>query len=174
MLTIFATPKPFAGHIALIQRNAIRSWTLLRPACDIVLMGNEEGVAETAAEFGVRYIPDVARNTFGTPIVSDLFKKAQETSSRNLFCYVNSDIILTSDFIQAVQRVVHQKSRFLLVGHRWNFDLKEPLEFESHWEEKLRHRVREHGTLAFAFSIDYFVFPRDLFREIPPFAIGRP
>ena len=34
--------------------------------------------------------------------------------------------------------------------------------------------MREHGTLAFAFSIDYFVFPRDLFREIPPFAIGRP
>ena len=51
MLTIFAVPKPFRGHIGVIQRNAIRSWTLLRPACDIILMGNEEGIAEIAAEF---------------------------------------------------------------------------------------------------------------------------
>src|SRR5712691_10486867 len=66
MLTIFATPKPFRGHIAVIQRNAIRSWTLLRPACEIILMGNDGGTADIAAEFGVRYVPDVARNTLGT------------------------------------------------------------------------------------------------------------
>src|SRR5215510_12506337 len=65
MLTIFATPKPFRSHIAVIQRNAIRSWTLLRPACEIILMGNDEGTAEIAAEFGLRYVPDIARNTFG-------------------------------------------------------------------------------------------------------------
>ena len=60
MLTIFATPKPFRGHIAVIQRNAIRSWTLLRPACEIILMGNDEGTAEIAAEFGVRHVPEIA------------------------------------------------------------------------------------------------------------------
>ena len=31
-LTIFAVPKPFEGHIDVIQRNAIRSWQRLRPA----------------------------------------------------------------------------------------------------------------------------------------------
>jgi hypothetical protein len=30
-LTIFAVPKPFEGHIGMIQRNAIRSWKGLRP-----------------------------------------------------------------------------------------------------------------------------------------------
>ena len=150
MLTIFAVPKPFRGHIGVIQRNAIRSWTLLRPACDIILMGNEEGIAEIAAEFGLQHVPDVARNSFGTPLVSDLFKQAQQLSGRNLFCYVNSDIILMSDFAGAVQRVVDQKSRFLFVGHRLNIDRKEPLELESDWEEKLRQRVSEQGTLAFS------------------------
>jgi hypothetical protein len=174
MLTIFATPKPFRGHIAVIQRNAIRSWTLLRPACEIILMGNDEGIAEIAAEFGLRYVPDVARNTLGTPLVSDLFKQAQQLSVSNLFCYVNSDIILMSDFMQAIQRVVDQKSRFLLVGHRWNLDLKETLEFKSDWEEKLRSQVKKFAMLAPMNAIDFFVFPRGLLGDLPPFAVGRP
>ena len=174
MLTIFATPKPFRGHIAVIQRNAIRSWTLLRPACEIILMGNDEGTAEIAAEFGLRHVPDIARNTFGTPLISDLFKQAQQLSVNNLFCYVNSDIIFMSDFMQAVQRVVDQKSRFLLVGHRWNLDIKEVLDFPSDWEEKLRNQVKTLATLAGVTSIDFFVFPRGLLGEMPPFAIGRP
>ena len=174
MLTIFATPKPFRGHIAVIQRNAIRSWTLLRPACEIILMGNEEGIAETAAEFGLRHVPDVARNSFGTPLVSDVFQQAHLLSSRNLFCYVNSDIILMSDLMRAIERVIDQKKRFLFVGHRWNLDVKEPLEFESDWEGKLRSQVKKHGRLAPAYFIDFFVFPRGLLGEIPPFAIGRP
>jgi hypothetical protein len=106
--------------------------------------------------------------------VSDLFKQAQQSSARNIFCYVNSDIILMSDFMQAIQRVVDQKSRFLLVGQRWNLDVKEVFEFKPDWEEKLRSQVRKLGTLAFPWSIDFFVFPRGLFGEIPPFAIGRP
>lgn len=174
MLTVFATPKPFRGHIAVIQRNAIRSWTLLRPACEIILLGDEEGIADTAAEFGLRHVPYVVRNSFGTPLVSDLFKQAQQLSSRNFFCYVNSDIVLMSDFMQAVQRIVEQKTRFLLVGHRWNLDVKAPLDFEADWEGKLRRQVREHGILAYECSIDFFVFPRGVLGEIPPFAIGRP
>jgi hypothetical protein len=174
MLTIFATPKPFRGHIAVIQRNAIYSWTLLRPACEILLMGNDEGTADIAAELGVRHVPEVARNTFGTPLVSDLFKQAQHLSINNLFCYVNSDIILMSDFMQAIQRVVDQKRRFLLVGHRWNFDVKEALEFKPDWEEQLRSQVSTFATLAEASAIDFFVFTRDLLGELPPFAIGRP
>src|SRR5215510_5606772 len=174
MLTIFATPKPFRGHVAVIQRNAIRSWTLLRPVCEIILMGNDEGTADVAAEFGLRYVPDVARNTFGTPLVSDLFKQAQQLSVNNLFCYVNSDIILMSDFMEAIQRVVDQKSRFLLVGHRWNLDVTEVLEFKSDWEEKLQSQVKKFATLAGVSAIDFFVFPRDLLGEIPPFAVGRP
>ncbi len=31
MITIFAIPKPFKGHIDVIQRNAIQSWTKLSP-----------------------------------------------------------------------------------------------------------------------------------------------
>ena len=51
MLTLFSTPKPFRGHIAVIQTNAIRSWLELEPACEVILFGDEEGTAEVAAAF---------------------------------------------------------------------------------------------------------------------------
>ena len=50
MLTMFTIPKAFRGDFDIIQKNAIRSWTLLRPECEIILFGNEEGTAEMAGE----------------------------------------------------------------------------------------------------------------------------
>ena len=59
MLTIFSTPKPFVGHIDIIQRNAIKSWTLLHPDVEVILFGDEEGAAEVCQEFGIRHEPEV-------------------------------------------------------------------------------------------------------------------
>ena len=172
MLTIFAIPKPFHGHIAIIQRNAIQSWTKLRPVCEVILFGDDEGTAEVAAEFGVRHIPDVAQNEFGTPLLNSLFAVAPRSASHNLMAYVNADIILLSDFMAAVRRM--PKHSFLMVGHRWDLDIHEALDFNrAEWEKQLRVRVADAGKLHGYAGIDYFVFLRGFWRDIPPFAIGR-
>jgi hypothetical protein len=62
----------------------------------------DAGTADIAAELGVRYVPEVTRNTFGKLLVSDLFKQAQQLSVNHFFCYVNSDILLMSDFMQVL------------------------------------------------------------------------
>jgi hypothetical protein len=174
MLTLFTIPKPFRRHIAVIQQNAIHSWMLLRPACEIILFGNDEGTVETAKEFGVHHVPDVARNEFGTPLVNDLFEEAQRLATHDLLCYVNADIVLMSDFMEAVRQVVWRKRRFLMVGRRWDLDVKESLNLQQmSWEAQFRSRVAQHGQLHPLFGIDYFVFPKGLWGEIPPFAIGR-
>src|SRR5215831_18095870 len=131
MLTIFATPKAFRGHFAVIQRNAIRSWTLLRPACDIILIGNEYGTAEIAAEFSLRHVLDIRCNDYGTPLISALFQTAEQLSHHKILCYINSDIILMSDFIRCIQRVAERKRRFLLVAHRSNLDVNAPIDFTT-------------------------------------------
>src|SRR5262245_61896078 len=131
MLTIFAIPKPFHGHFSTIQRNAILSWTLLRPACEIILCGNDEGTAATAAEFGVRHMPAVAHNEYGTPLVNDLFDRAQQVATHELLCYVNADIILMQDFMWAVEQVASRKRRFLMMGQRWDVDIEVPWDFDS-------------------------------------------
>jgi hypothetical protein len=172
MITLFTTAKPFRGHTAVIQRNAIRSWTLLRPECEIILCGDDEGTAETASEFGLRHIPDVARNDYGTPLLNMMFDTAQQISNHSILCYVNADIILLSDFMVAIRRIPFR--RFLMVGQRWDVDLDQLWDFSRpDWEIQMREYVRNRGSLHPPHGIDYFVFPRGLWGDIPPFAIGR-
>jgi hypothetical protein len=175
MLTIFALPKPFKGHFGIIQRNAISQWARLRPRPEILLFGDEEGTPAIAQEFGLRHIPEVKRNQYGTPLLSDLFEKAHVLASNNILCYVNADIMLLSGFVEAVQRVASGCDRYLMVGRRTNVDLDEPVIYESaHLEPRLLELVSREGELAGPAWIDYFVFPRGPFSTIPAFAIGRP
>jgi hypothetical protein len=175
MLTLFATPKHFRGHIATIQRNAIASWTHLNPRPEIFLFGDEEGTAEIATRHGLRHFPEVARNEFGTPLLDDLFRKAGEHASTPLLGYVNADIILTDDFCMAIERVRSRFEKFMMVGRRWDMDWKEPLDFsQGSWAESIRgHALRANVQRPGNF-IDYFVFPRGLGDGLLPLAIGRP
>src|ERR1700688_4352288 len=81
-LSIFAIPKPFRGHIDIIQRNAINSWTRLEPRPEILLLGEEAGTAAAARDLGVRHEPGGVRNELGTPLLDDFF--ARRTCGRRL------------------------------------------------------------------------------------------
>jgi hypothetical protein len=175
MLTIFTVPKPFIGHVGIIQRNAIQSWAQLHPECEIILFGDDDKVDKVAAEFGIRHIPHVERNEYGTPLINSAFDIAQQISTHQLMCYVNTDIILLSDFLVAVQQIHEHKGRFLLIGQRWDVDLRRVWDLtKPDWETKLRAYVTKVGRLHPPTGIDYFVFPRGQYWGIPPFAVGRP
>jgi len=172
MLTIFSAPKPFEGQISVIQYNAMRSWAALDGA-EVFVIGNEAGIAEAAAEVGVQHFPDVARNEYGTPLLSSIFNTAREHSTMPYMVYVNADIILMSDLLPAILRSGEAFERFLLIGRRWNLDVEELLPFEANWESVLRERIRSDGVLHNPAGSDYFVYPHTMYREIPPFALGR-
>jgi hypothetical protein len=172
-LTLFATPKAFAGHIGVIQRNAIQSWTRMSPKPEIILFGTDAGTAEIAAEFGLRHVPNIKCNEWGTPLVSDLFEQAETLGQTPVLSYVNSDIILFDDFAKAVTQVASMASKFLMVGRRTDVDLTEPLSFSDGWTSQLRERAQREGVLQIARSIDYFAFSRGLYPSIPPLAVGR-
>lgn len=174
MLTLFTMPKPFKGHIGMIQRNAIGSWKRLNPHCEVILIGNEEGTAEVAQELGVRHIPEVARNEYGTPLLNDIFERTKQWASYSLLCYVNCDIILGSEFIRAVEKVSRWRRRFLMIGECWNLDVAESLSFDQpDWEKRLQCSMQQSGRPRGPWAVDYFVFSRRLYKHIPPFAIGR-
>jgi hypothetical protein len=171
MLTFFTAPKPFRDRFDRIQRNALHSWGLLQPRCEIVVFGRAPGAREAAETCGARYVADVECNEHGTPLVSSLFARARETATRPLLAYVNADILFMSDFARAIDAVSTRLDRFLAIGRRYNLDLQESFAFDADWETRLRAMVAE-GDQPFI-GIDYFVFPRDLWGEIPPFAVGR-
>jgi hypothetical protein len=174
MLTLFSTPKPFCGHMDVIQRNALKSWKLLHSEVEVILFGDEDGAAEVCAEMGLRYEPEVLRSEFGTKRLDWIFGKAQEKARYETVCYVNCDIILTRDFTQALAKVQAWRKDFLMVGRRWDIDVMQPLDFtEQDWEEKISRLAEAEGFQRFYHNIDYFAFRRGLYREIPPLVIGR-
>jgi hypothetical protein len=174
MLTLFAIPKPFRGPTETIQRNAIASWTRLGAGTRVVLVGDEDGIAEAARDLGVEHLPDIARNEFGTPLVSDAFARAGELADGGSHCYVNSDVILLDDFLPALERVQRRRADHLVVGECWNLAVERPVAFgEASWAAGLRQRVVDDGVLRGLWSIDYFAFSGGLYDEVPPFAVGR-
>lgn len=173
-LTIFTTTKPFQGHSGMIQRNAIQSWLSLQPKPEVFLLGNEEGVEEISRELGLRYIPNIERNEYGTPTISGLFNTAQTLASNNILIYTNADIIFLSDLIPAIEKVAAEFQEFLIVGQRRNFDIPGAINFtNSQWESGLQKLVLKHGKLYADCAIDFFIFTKNLWSDIPPFAVGR-
>jgi UDPglucose 6-dehydrogenase len=173
MITFFTVPKAFSGHIGLIQRNALQSWMRLHRDAEIILLGDDDGTAGVAAEFGVAHVPEIARNEFGTPLVNDVFARGSAHARHDLLCYINADIVLLSDFWRAATQLRDLERPFLMCGRRWKVDLREPLVFDDRWEDGLRRLIAHHGTLDVPACADYFLFTPGVFGDIPPFAIGR-
>lgn len=171
-LTIFSLPKGFVDpHITLIQRNALASWRDLGPDVEVLLMGDDPGVAETAQEFGVQHVGDPAKNEFGTPLLDWAFREAAARGSGEFLCYVNADIILLHDFLDAVTAL--PRTDHLAIGQRWNCDITRELDFGAEGAG-LANWARENGTLDNGRGSDYFLYPRTTDFGLPPFAVGRP
>jgi len=175
-ITIFSTPKSFSDpHINTIQRNAIRSWTLLGEDVQTLLIGEEDGQEEIAEELGLRVLADVNRNDSGTPLVNSIFELARNASQSPILIYVNADILLIDDLLQAVHQVnaLLAGKPFLMIGQRWDLDVRHQMDFSGDWQSRLRSEVSQNGRLHRPAGSDYFVFPRYIFHDMPAFAIGR-
>jgi len=173
MLTIFTIPKSFTDpRINIIQRNAIKSWTLLRPACEIFLVGNDEGVKETAEELKIKHIPEVKCNEFGTPLLNSAFDLAKKYSKNNILCYINSDIILVSDFIDAIKYLPGEN--FLTVGQRHDLDVDFLIDYKNpSWDKKIIGKTNKDALLHSPAGIDYFIYNKNTFIDLPELAVGR-
>src|SRR5512138_2928496 len=169
LITLFSAPKPFTNpHIATIQRNALTSWTLL-PDVEIILLGEETGLAEAARELGVKYIPGVQRNDNGTPLISSMFQLAREQSNSDLLCIINADMLLMPDFVEMAMEsrslllekrtASHSTPRFVLLSQRW--------------QDRLSSLVHSQGFLHRPAGSDFFLFPRSCYTDVPDFTIGR-
>lgn len=170
-MTIFSTAKPFEGHFGLIQRNALSSWSRL-PGVDVILFGDEPGSARVCQELGIRHVPDVATNSSGTPLLSDMFDRAEQMGSDTM-CFVNADIILTPDVLAAADRVRGRFDRYLVVARRYDIDIHDELRFEPGWDERIRAFAIENGERKSEIWIDWFIYPKGLYPRLPEFAIGR-
>lgn len=173
MPAIFTIPKPFLDpHTSTIQTNAIKGWTYLNPACEIFIIGDDPGVAETARQLGVKHLAGVQKNEFGTPLLSSAFNLARRASREDILVYANADIVFLSDFAKVFAHL--PKDDFLACGHRYDLELNRLIDFEDgacdNW---LKREIAERGKLHSSSGIDFFIFNKNFLLDLPDFAVGR-
>ena len=173
-ITLVTTGKAFAGHSGMIQRNALASWTRLHADVEVILLGDDAGAAEVARELGLRHEPRVERNRFGSKRLDYMFARAEEMARHEVLCFCNCDIILLPEFCDALERVRGRHERFLMVGRRWDTEIREALDFrDGGWGKRLKGLAHARGVQQPGWSIDYFAFRRGLYAEMPALVIGR-
>lgn len=206
MLTIFSSPRPFTEkRFEKIQMNALDSWVRLKPRPDIILFGDkrhEQGIDMLARKLSgharriaqYRWETDIKRNRWGTPLVGDLMINAQRMAQTDFVAWVNTDIILLQDFMEAIKQVERQLRQFLLIGAKWRL-YGEPPEIDftrDDWQRHVRKLCKHGGERQPRSGSNYQVFTNGLFRghlykrlddrpshkedfpvEYPPIAWGR-
>jgi hypothetical protein len=174
MLTFFTTAKPFRGHSAIIQRNALQSWKLLHPEVDVILFGDDDGAGAACAEFGLQHELHAERHESGMKFLNYMFARAQEIARHEFLCYSNCDIIQLPQFHLALERILAWTKRFLMVGRRWDTDVTHPIDFQRpDWPQRLQKQASTTGFQQSQDFIDFFVFPRGLYDQVPPLVVGR-
>lgn len=120
-------------------------------------------------------MPDVEVSDRGTPLLRDILRRGQELARHEVICFLNADIILTPTIRVAVEAVRSWHGPCLITGRREDLDVTELLDIgHPGWADDLLGRVAREGEMKPANWIDYFVFSRGLFDDVPPFAVGRP
>ena len=173
MVTFFTIPKAFAGHIGIIQRNALQSWSQLRPQPEIIVCGDELGTEEVTSEFGLKRIKSIEKSELGTPLLDDVFAQVARTASYHTMVYANSDIMFTNRIMRCTSSL---PLRALISGRRWNTQISTAWNFTTEaWERDLEEYIKARGKLYNYDAMDYFIFDRrSRLVELPPFIVGRP
>lgn len=167
---LFTIPRTFEGIHKIRQTNAAKSWSRLVPRPRITMFGGDVG--DIALHYG--YWGPVNRNQEGTPLVGEAFLSMERWSlAKDILCYVNSDIILTQDFVDALEKVAKEFDQFLMIGQRWDMNINVPIDFDDVWDLDLLIDLESRGKLHQPGGSDYFAFSKGLFTEFPPFAVGR-
>ena len=173
MVTLFCSPRPFVDrHTIVIQRNAIQSWLAMDPSPEVLLIGNDYGVAEIAHELSVTHIPDVETDSHGIPLRSSMCQIARDVAQYEHLCTINADIVILDNFYDALRSI--SLPQFVAAGQRYNVDVHEPIAFgDSEWRARLRDEIRRDAKLAGPSAIDYALYPKCISPPIlPPFPVN--
>lgn len=108
-----------------------------------------------------------------------IFREALRVLSSPLIAFVNTDILLFSDFASTAAYLQSEFDSFVAVGQRTDvsyYFIHSSLNPPPAQYSSLR-AFKQNGTLHGIYGLDYFVMPRQLWQSLlpfPPFLVGRP
>jgi len=178
MITFIACPREFVSPYAVVQRNAILSWKRLSSCKNIVLCGNDGGIKEFCEEHDLIHEPDIKISDSSVPILPSALHHGYKHADK-MVCYINSDILLTSDFDKTVKSLMEkfsEEEKMMVVGRRKDIDFDSEIIFNDDWERKFLDEVDEKSKkFNETCVIDYFLHTKSTYDgvDIPEFRIGR-
>ncbi len=173
-ITIFSVPRSFEDLHKIIQTNSINSWLQLKPKPEIILFGDDLGVAQFAKQKKIIHISKIKKNKFGTPRIDDAFNIAKKLAKNDYLCYINSDIIIDPKLLEVITALSKHHKSFLAVGRRWNLKIEKKINFSNkNWYKDIKQKALKHNKLYSPTGVDMFIFDKNFFSKIPKFAIGR-
>jgi len=170
VITFLTSFKAFVGDDALRQRRALLSWLALDDDVEVMVFGPAEGLEPVVSRLGLVHWADVPCIDGRLPRVDAIFGIAQDRGRHELQAYVNGDIVLGPDFLEAALSIPFQ--RFLMVGATWRTDSWANAEMSipedlAEFRQRALARGRALGTGA-----DFFAYRRGSLGRLPPLAVG--
>jgi hypothetical protein len=172
LITFLSSPKPFSGISYKNQLNAIQSWLNVHPNAEVILYGDSPGCKEVCALLGIKHVDKIECSPSGVPYFGAIVDHAQKNALHDIQVYLNCDILLTHDILDAVKMV--DFPRFLIVGQRIDLDDKVSISFqEDNWRLYVETLIGNGAKLHAPSGMDYFIFTRGLWEGLKPLVIGR-
>lgn len=172
-LTFFTIPRDsFDGFYGMAMNNAIKSWALLEPKPEIMLFGNTTDIQDAAQRFHCVRKPINCHRKWGIPFINGAIKQAQKHAKNPMLCFANTDMIFFQDIYDAIEAVASTFRKFLIIGRRTRVEIPSPIDFSGDWQNELHDLASEKGRLANDLGIDYWIFKRGLYQNVPPLLIG--
>lgn len=175
---LFSTQRPMAnGLFDTIQGNALKSWAAL--GVPIVLFGADSKTSYASVS-NITVVSNVECNDRGIPYIKSMFDGVQRAVKADLYCYLNADIILSSEFTELVDKFPLELAgqQFIAAGRRWNVEVMRDVPAEAFAEtEKFKTDMLEYaqvtGELFWPSAVDYFLFPDGMmWSEMPKLVVG--
>lgn len=167
--TIVTVPFSFGGPKGMVQLNALRSWKLLDPVPDIMLVDDgESDLDRIAYRFDVGVIAPIECNEYGLSLRS-IFEAIDTTVRTDLIAYVDTDVILGQSFAEAIRYTAQRFDQFQMCGGRWSAKGLGEIDYSRpRWQRDIwSHVFKNHHK-----GSDYAVYRKGHFAGMPDFTIG--
>lgn len=172
MITILSSPKPFKGKDKINQYRAISTWKKLHNA-EIILYGDEVGLDLVGKELNVKIVKDIEMSKDGIPLFNSIISHSEKNGLFKNQMYINCDILINETILDALNSI--SLNRFLLIGERMDLEKNIYVDlFENNYKQSILKKIKEKKILLHGpTGIDFFIFPKGIWKDLPKVVIGR-
>lgn len=174
MITFFTTTHKITDPFL----NSLESWNRLECVSEVFVFSDNLTQSDLSQYSGkAKVFPSHEQER--PPLVKNLFTDVFENSNNDFFCYLNSDILLLSDFCNSFKECTLKFENFQMIGRRWNWQDDGWKRFSATVTDREILETVQSGAheLHPHTGVDYFCFNREVHEKqidnMPDFYIAR-